>query len=341
MVLAFIPVLTLPRQRRYVVLAHRRNRQIRDVARTQTGQRLSCIVEKKLSSGNKPLKPVLERLGEMLRSSPDAVPASLQISGVAYDSRHVVAGNAFFCIPGQKNDGNEFIADALAAGASCIFTEQQSKEQSDKIITICDVRTALADVADYYFDHPSKRLRLLGVTGTNGKTTTTHLVEHILERAGKRVGLIGTLGARWEKNGKRDYIDVKHTTPQASDLQELLAQMASEKLSHVAMEVSSHALALKRVACCDFAVACLTNITQDHLDFHKTMENYWRSKRMLFEMLDSSEQTNKTAIVNLDDALAHEFLQPVGSSVRHWTYGFSPPPTARLLTPASIFAAPN
>jgi UDP-N-acetylmuramyl-tripeptide synthetase len=189
-------------------------------------------------------------------------------------------------------------------------------------VTVADVRQALAQIADYYYDHPSRSLRLLGVTGTNGKTTTTHLVEHILERAGKRAGLIGTLGARWQENGQREYHEIGHTTPQASDLQKLLHGMVELGVSDVAMEVSSHALALKRVACCDFAVACLTNITQDHLDFHRTMENYWRAKLILFQMLNESRQPNKTAIVNIDDPLGTEFHSICGEGVRKWTYGF-------------------
>jgi UDP-N-acetylmuramyl-tripeptide synthetase len=268
---------------------------------------------------------MLQQLGGSLSVSPDAVPDGLRVSGMAYDSRRVQSGDMFFCVPGQKADGNLFIADAIKAGAAAIITEQSlsGREYSVPCIVVSDVRSALAQLADCFFEQPSRKLRLLGVTGTNGKTTTTHLVEHMLQQAGKSTGLIGTLGARWDENGRREYHDIKHTTPQASDLQQLLSEMVERKISHVAIEVSSHALALKRVACCDFAVACLSNITQDHLDFHKTMENYWRSKRILFEMLRESGQANKTAIVNLDDGLAKEFLEAAGNSVRRWTYGFS------------------
>ncbi|HEY9717125.1 MAG TPA: UDP-N-acetylmuramoyl-L-alanyl-D-glutamate--2,6-diaminopimelate ligase [Trichormus sp.] len=276
---------------------------------------------------NKPLKPLLQSLGALVVNVQPAPAADLALTGVSYDSRKVERGNAFFCIPGQKSDGNQFIADAEKAGASCIFTETPPATANDLgivIVTVSDVRLALAAVADYFFDHPSRQLRLLGVTGTNGKTTTTHLVEHILDRAGKRVGLIGTLGARWEgEHGQREYKDIKHTTPQASDLQELLGEMVELGLTDVAIEVSSHALALKRVAGCDFAVAVLTNITQDHLDFHKTMDHYWRSKQLLFQMLNESRQENKTAIVNFDDPLADEFIRTVAPGVRVWTYGFN------------------
>ncbi len=187
-----------------------------------------------------------------------------------------------------------------------------------------DVRLALAKASDYFFDRPSTKLRLIGVTGTNGKTTTTHMVEHLLERAGKRVGLIGTLGARWtQADGDKQYEDLKFTTPQASDLQELLANMVSRDLSHVAMEVSSHALALKRVDGCQFVSACLTNITQDHLDFHKTMDHYWKSKRLLFNQLSESMMATKAAVINLDDALAADFIKSCDPSVRVLTYGWN------------------
>lgn len=273
---------------------------------------------------SKLLKPDLERLGNFLKVPAERIPSALKYSGIAYDSRKVQRGDVFFCVPGQKTNGNEFIEQAIQAGASCIVSEQQHAGLTVPAIVVSDVRQVLADLANAFYDFPSRKLRLLGVTGTNGKTTTTHLIEQILERANKKVGLIGTLGARWDEGGERKYVDIKHTTPQATDLQRLLADMVDRKLSHVAMEVSSHALALKRVASCDFAVACLTNITQDHLDFHHTMEHYWRSKRLLFEQLNASAQPNKLAVINADDRLSPEFIKVMDKDVRTWTYSFSP-----------------
>lgn len=250
-----------------------------------------------------------------------------EVSGIRYDSRLVKKGDAFFCIEGQKQDGNAFVRDAIGQGASVIITEKEPREGLDgdiPFIVVPDVRLALAAASDFFFDHPSKTLRLIGVTGTNGKTTTTHMVEHILEADKRKVGLIGTLGARWTSQDRsRQYEDLKFTTPQASDLQELLHKMQKLGLSHVTMEVSSHALALKRVEHCDFAVACLTNVTQDHLDFHKTMEHYWKSKRILFEALGHSSQPNRAAVINLDDQLANEFIKSVDKDVRVITYGWN------------------
>lgn len=265
----------------------------------------------------KGIEPVLQSLGVNV-SALDV--KGLMVSGVAYDSRQVRPGNAFVCITGEQSDGNSFIGDAVKSGASCIFSEKACTDVPVPFFRVSDVRLALALLADNYFDSPSLKVRPLGVTGTNGKTTTTHLVEEMLNSAGRKTGLIGTLGARWP--GQSAYCNIKHTTPQSADLHGILADMAEAACSHVAMEVSSHALAQKRVAGCHFAVACLTNITQDHLDFHQTMEQYWMAKRKLFAELNDSTHQGKTAIVNRDDALAEQFLSVCGQSVRKLTYGW-------------------
>ncbi|MBS1956690.1 MAG: UDP-N-acetylmuramoyl-L-alanyl-D-glutamate--2,6-diaminopimelate ligase [Cyanobacteria bacterium SZAS-4] len=272
----------------------------------------------------KQLQPALERIGGVVSSKSQSSSAAT-FSGVCYDSRKVQPGDAFVCIEGEKFDGNKFIDDAIKLGAGCIVSQRENAQPlSVPYVKVPDVRAALADLAAYYYDEPSTKIRLIGVTGTNGKTTTTHLVEHIFLEDRRKIGLIGTLGARWsEANQPSQYLDTHHTTPQASDLQALLGEMASKNVSHVAMEVSSHALSLERVRACDFVVACLTNVTQDHLDFHKTMENYWKAKRLLFEMLVKSRQSNKTAVINADDELAPEFIKATnGSNVRTWTYGW-------------------
>lgn len=263
---------------------------------------------------SKPVDPVLRLLG--VRGSGQSV----SITGVAYDSRLVRAGNAFVCIPGQQVDGHQFVDEAIRNGASCVFSEIPQQGLPVPVFQVGDTRQALALLADHFYDHPSYRLRLLGVTGTNGKTTTTHLIEHTLNHAGKSTGLIGTLGARWP--GQPAYENIKHTTPQSSDLHSILFRLAESGCSHVAMEVSSHALVQKRVAGCHFAVACLTNISQDHLDFHQTMENYWQAKRILFTELVESVHNSKFAVVNADDAMSGEFLQAVGAGITKLTYGW-------------------
>lgn len=258
------------------------------------------------------------KLLEASNLSSDAT--DISITGVSYDSRSVLPGHAFCCIPGEHVDGNEFVGQAIKNGAACIFSEREQENISVPYFVVKDVRLALALLSDHFYDYPSLKLRPLGVTGTNGKTTITHIVEHILSSAGHKIGLIGTLGARWP--GQDEYQNTKFTTPQSSDLHRILASMVEAGCSHVAMEVSSHALVQKRVGGCHFASACLTNITQDHLDFHQTMDHYWRSKRILFESMNQTSHDGKSAVVNVDDALAGEFLKVIGPTVRKFTYGW-------------------
>ncbi len=270
----------------------------------------------------KPVGPLLNQWG--LSADWENAASSL-FTGVSYDSRSVAPGHIFFCVVGEKMNGNDFIPQAIAAGAVLIVSETPKPSGfSHPYLKVKDVRQAMSEAADYLYEHPSQKLRVLGVTGTNGKTSTTHIIEHILNGSGRKAGLVGTMGVRWAGAGHgNDYIEAKHTTPQAADLHRLFYQMVKGGVSHVAMEVSSHALALKRVDNCQFASACLTNITQDHLDFHKTMEHYWRSKLLLFSALNHSPLNPKFAIVNHDLELASEFLGAVDSSVRKFTYGFS------------------
>ncbi len=251
---------------------------------------------------------------------PEHAWSSLDFSHLVYDSRRVKPGCAFFCVPGERTDGNEFISDAIANGASCIVSEQVHEAAAVPQVIVPDVRLALGLASAAFFDEPGRKLRIIGITGTNGKTTTTHLIENILNDGGRRCGLIGTLGARWHTTS--DYGEAKHTTPQAPELQELLSRMLEDGCTHVAMEVSSHSLSLKRVAGCHFSAAVLTNITQDHLDFHKTMDHYWHSKRILFDTLQREADSESLCVVNADDPLAHQFLCE-GSQVRNVTYGYA------------------
>jgi len=270
----------------------------------------------------KPVDPLLKQWG--LTADWENASASA-FTGVSYDSRAVAPGHIFFCVHGEKMDGNTFIPEAIKSGAVLIVSEKPKPSGfAQPYLQVKDVRQAMSEAADYLYEHPSQKLRVLGVTGTNGKTSTTHIIEHILNGTGRKAGLVGTMGVRWAGAGHGDeYIEAKHTTPQAADLHRLFYQMVTGGVSHVAMEVSSHALALKRVDNCQFAAACLTNITQDHLDFHKTMEHYWRSKLLLFTALNNSLVSPRNAIVNIDQELAPEYLNAVSAGVNKFTYGFS------------------
>lgn len=221
---------------------------------------------------------------------------ALRISGITYDSRRVAPGHLFVAWPGFRVDGHQFAAEAVARGAVAVVTERWLEGLNAAQLVVRDAREAAARLAAAFYGHPSRRLTLIGVTGTNGKTTTTYLIKAILEAAGHRVGLIGTIQY---VIGHR-VLPAPHTTPESVDLQELLARMVDAGVSHCVMEVSSHAVALKRVEQCRFAAGVFTNITQDHLDFHPTFADYRRAKAGFFAQLDPG-WSRSVAIVNGDD----------------------------------------
>ena len=208
--------------------------------------------------------------------------ASVDVTGVTHDSRQVVPGSLFCCIPGRVTDGHDHAPAAVAAGAVALLCERPLDLAAAEVV-VTDARAAMGPVAAAFHGHPSSSLDVVGVTGTNGKTTTTFLLQAILEAAGRPTGVIGTLsGAR--------------TTPEAPELQARLAELRDEGRQAVAMEVSSHALALDRVAGTRFRVAVFTNLSRDHLDFHASMEDYFAAKARLFE-----PRYTDVAVVNADD----------------------------------------
>jgi UDP-N-acetylmuramoyl-L-alanyl-D-glutamate--2,6-diaminopimelate ligase len=240
---------------------------------------------------NKPLVSLLTGI-KVQASSGDL---NVLIRGIEIDSRRVKAGDIFVCVPGLNADGHDFAAAAIAAGALVLVVEKFLPYAVPQI-RVASTRQELGLLAAEVYNRPSDHLELVGVTGTNGKTTIVHLLEKIGVAAGKRVGLIGTLGASIA--GRQ--IPGKRTTPEACEIQRLLAEMLEEKVSLVAMEVSSHALDYGRVQGCEFDAAIFTNLTQDHLDYHKTMEEYLRAKTRLFRELEGGKQP-KMAVLNRDD----------------------------------------
>jgi len=241
-----------------------------------------------------------------------------EISGVAYDSRRVAPGYLFVCIKGDRFDGHEFIADALNNGASAVVSDDGKRAEAlmrdalavngyrvdVPLLVVSDARAALPALSARFFGYPSRRLKLVGVTGTKGKTTTTHLMEGILRNAGHSVGIIGTLGVRF--NDKT--IATKNTTPESSDLQEIFSQMVDEGVTSAVMEVSSHALVKGRTDGCEFDVGVFTNLTQDHLDFHHTLDEYFKAKLMLFEKMPLQSGKPFTAAANADDPRTEEII---------------------------------
>lgn len=216
----------------------------------------------------------------------------IDITGIAYDSRNVLEGNVFVCIKGFETDGHKYADMAIKNGASVIVAEDKI-DTDIPVIYVENSRVAIAELSCRYYDNPSKKFKLIGVTGTNGKTTITYLVKSILEAAGKCVGIIGT-----NQNIIGDKVLVTQsttpTTPNALELQQLFGEMVQSDAQYVVMEVSSHALELDRVYGCHFDVGIFTNLTRDHLDFHKTMENYLMAKAKLFDVSDKG-------VVNFDD----------------------------------------
>jgi UDP-N-acetylmuramoyl-L-alanyl-D-glutamate--2,6-diaminopimelate ligase len=252
------------------------------------------------------------QLRELLAEIPGTEVAgatAVDITSVDHDSRTVGAGSLFVCIRGFKHDGHTFIEEAARRGAAAVVVEGDPARLTVRaelpIVRVADSRLALARLAARFFSHPSRRLRLIGVTGTNGKTTSAYLVEAILRAAGHRVGLLGTIEYRCGATtfpGER-------TTPEASDLQRLLARMHDMGAWGAAMEVSSHSLTLHRVDACEFDAAIFTNLTQDHLDFHGTMERYAEAKSRLFSRLAEGRVKPGVpgAVLNADDPWA-EFM---------------------------------
>jgi UDP-N-acetylmuramoyl-L-alanyl-D-glutamate--2,6-diaminopimelate ligase len=203
-------------------------------------------------------------------------PLDREVDGIFYDSRRVQKNGLYVAVRGAHFDGHKFTEQAIERGASAIVVERPESHSRATSLVVADSRVALADLAFTFFKKPALRLKMAGVTGTNGKTTTTFLIKHICEAAGLRSGLIGTV--RYEI-GER-VLPATRTTPESLDLQELLAQMASAGCKAAVMEVSSHALAQERTRGLEWDVAVFTNLTQDHLDFHQTMEEYAAAKRL-------------------------------------------------------------
>ena len=223
--------------------------------------------------------------------------SALTVSGVTHDSRAVSAGTVFVAVRGQRADGATFAAEAVRRGAAAIVAETaEPAGMTVPWLRTPDSRVALAELAAIVYGRPSEALKVIGVTGTNGKTTSTYLLAAVFDAAGLPCGRIGTVTVRVGPT-PADERDASHTTPEAPEVQRLLREMADRGCGACAMEVSSHALVLQRVAGVRFAAGIFTNLTRDHLDFHVDMQQYFAAKRRLFEMLPAGAP----AVVNVDD----------------------------------------
>jgi UDP-N-acetylmuramoyl-L-alanyl-D-glutamate--2,6-diaminopimelate ligase len=239
-----------------------------------------------------------------------------KITSIENDSTKVKKGSLFICIRGYTVDGHDFAASAVENGAAAILSERELSVNVPVLI-VKDTKRTMAQLADFYYNQPTQRLHLIGITGTNGKTTTSHLIEKIFRDTGEKTGLIGTL---YTTIGEQTF-ETKNTTPESLTLQKTFKQMTDEGVTTAIMEVSSHALVEGRVHGCDYNIAVFTNLTQDHLDFHKTMDEYCHAKELLFSQLGNTYDKDKPkyAILNADDAVSEKYS--ASSAARIVTYG--------------------
>jgi UDP-N-acetylmuramoyl-L-alanyl-D-glutamate--2,6-diaminopimelate ligase len=250
------------------------------------------------------------KLGELVKGLPDVAisgNADIDIEGIEYDSRRVKRGYLFIAVKGFKVDGFDFVDDAISRGAIAVMGERDKCESAGNYIRVTDVRRAMSDVAARFYGFPGMRLKVYGITGTNGKTTTCHLLKKILEARGRKVGLITS--SSYETGAEVYAAD--RTTPESLDTQRLLYEMTKNGCTHAVVEVSSHALVLHRVDNITFQVAIYTNLTRDHLDFHKKMDKYLQAKAMLLSKLDESFSF---AVINIDQPEFRDLMRDVRSS---------------------------
>jgi UDP-N-acetylmuramoyl-L-alanyl-D-glutamate--2,6-diaminopimelate ligase len=244
------------------------------------------------------------------------------VLGLSYDSRRVRPGEIFFAIPGEKTDGHEFIADAVRRGAAAVvFSREGNWPGAAAALKVKDVRNSMALWSAHFYGRPSEKVQLVGVTGTNGKTTLTYLLESVLGAASLEPGVIGTINYRYCGHE----IPSHHTTPESLDLQAMLAEMSNSGVNAVAMEVSSHALVQERVRGLNFDVGVFTNLSRDHLDYHRDMDEYFRAKSKLFtDYLKASSKPRKAAVIYGEDPRGRQLIEELRSAdLDLWSYGES------------------
>jgi UDP-N-acetylmuramoyl-L-alanyl-D-glutamate--2,6-diaminopimelate ligase len=251
-------------------------------------------------------------LAELLRDVPVREvrgDRNVEVTSVTPDSRLVTQGALFVAIPGTVKDGSEFIPQAIEKGAAAIVatTEPPTANRQPPTVLVPDPRAALALIAANFYGRPADKLSLVGVTGTSGKTTTTRMIESVFDAGSEPVGLIGTI----EYRAGDERLNADRTTPDAVVLQEWFAKMVDAGVQHAVMEVSSHALALKRTHGVHFAAAVFTNLSREHFDFHKDFEDYFAAKRILFDQID---RTRQTAVVNIDDQYGRRLANELGAN---------------------------
>ena len=243
-----------------------------------------------------------------------------EVTGLTYDSRKAAAGKVFFAVPGETVDGHDYVGEAAERGAAAVVVSRPgSWPQTRALVRVKNVRSAMGLWAACFYRRPSRNIRLIGVTGTNGKTTLTYLIESMLQAANLEPGVIGTINYRYR--GRE--VPSHHTTPESLDLEELLSEMVCSGVQSVAMEVSSHALAQERVRGLEFDVGVFTNLSRDHLDYHRDMDDYFAAKSRLFnDYLPASAKQDKAAVIYGDDARGEQLIAACrAQGLPVWSYG--------------------
>jgi UDP-N-acetylmuramoyl-L-alanyl-D-glutamate--2,6-diaminopimelate ligase len=258
------------------------------------------------------LSNTIEKLPEIINIIGDM---DIEISSMTYDSRKSTPGSLFVAIRGLKSDGHKFIEKAVSQGATALVYDREDISVPENVssVLVQDSRKALSFLAANYFNHPEQKLALIGITGTNGKTTSNYFLQHLLSSAGLPTARVGTTGAAF----KGVEVDLIHTTPESSDLYELLNAFVEEGANTATLEVSSHALDQRRVDGLDFRIGIFSNLSQDHLDYHNSLEEYLKAKQLLFKNLSS----NSIAIINADDASAESIIE--GCEAKIIRYGYN------------------
>jgi UDP-N-acetylmuramoyl-L-alanyl-D-glutamate--2,6-diaminopimelate ligase len=247
------------------------------------------------------------------------VKLDFEVNKLCYNSSFVEPGDVFFAIKGFKTDGNKFIEDAFAKGAGAVFTDSVENAEETRIYKVRNCRKTMAAMSSAFYGYPSHKMKVIGVTGTNGKTTVTNIINSVLEFWGKKTGLIGTNGNFINKR----YIQTSYTTPESVELNALLKDMYEAGAEYVTMEVSSHSLALNRVYGIDFDVGIFMNLTEDHLDFHETMDDYFEAKKIMFDSIPriNAKSNNTAAVYNSDDEYGKHIVE--GTGAERVSFGFS------------------
>ncbi|WP_413854095.1 UDP-N-acetylmuramoyl-L-alanyl-D-glutamate--2,6-diaminopimelate ligase [Candidatus Ruminimicrobium bovinum] len=242
---------------------------------------------------------------------------NIDIKGLEYDSRKIKQGYLFFALDGTHVKGSDFAQQAIANGAVCIVSNKEIKNLSVTNVVVEDVSDTMSKASAKFYGYPDKQMTIIGVTGTNGKTSITYMTESVFKNFGIPIGVIGTINYRYGSV----VIEAPNTTPQSLDLFKMMSEMVSQNIKYLIMEVSSHSLVLGRVKDIEFDIAVWTNLTRDHLDFHKNIENYFNAKYILFSSLKNNEKNNKKyAIINSDDFYGKKIIERLTEKVNILTY---------------------